>query len=85
MNANSPFYNVTIAIAMLVGRFGLAIAALALTGQFAQQRRKPVTAGTMPTDTALFAILVTGTGFILVALSYLPVLALGPIVEHLVM
>jgi K+-transporting ATPase ATPase A chain len=83
LSANSPFYNITTAIAMMVGRFGLAVPALALSGLFAQQGRKPVTAGTMPTDTALFAILVMGTALIVGALSYFPALALGPIVEHL--
>ena len=83
LSANTPFYNVTTALAMMVGRFGLAIPALALAGLFAQQRRKPPSAGTFPTDTPLFAVLTLATIFIVGALSYVPVLALGPIVEHL--
>jgi K+-transporting ATPase ATPase A chain len=83
LSANTPFYNVTTALAMIAGRFGLTIPALALAGQFAQQRRKAVTDGTLPTDTPLFAGLVIIVVLVVGALSYLPVLALGPIVEHL--
>ena len=83
LSANTPFYNVTTALAMMAGRFGLAIPALALAGLFAQQARKPVTEGTLPTDTPLFAALTIAVVLVVGALSYLPVLALGPIVEHL--
>jgi K+-transporting ATPase ATPase A chain len=83
LSANSAFYNVTTAMAMMAGRFGLAIPALALAGCFAQQGRRPVTDGTLPTDTALFAGLTIATALIIGALSYVPALALGPIVEHL--
>jgi K+-transporting ATPase ATPase A chain len=83
LSANTPFYNITTALAMLAGRFGLAIPALALAGRFARQPSKPVTAGTLPTDTPLFAGLTIATVLIVGALSYLPVLALGPLVEHL--
>ena len=83
LGANTPFYNVTTALAMMAGRFGLAIPALALAGRFAQQQRKPVTDGTLPTDSLLFGGLVTATILVVGALSYLPVLALGPIGEHL--
>jgi K+-transporting ATPase ATPase A chain len=83
LSANTPFYNVTTALAMMVGRFGLAIPALTLAGLFAQQTRKAVTEGTLPTDTALFAALTIASVLIVGALSYMPVLALGPIVEHL--
>jgi K+-transporting ATPase ATPase A chain len=82
---NTPFYNLTTAVAMLAGRFGLAIPALALAGRFARQGIKPVTAGTLPTDTPLFALLTVATILIVGALSYLPVLALGPLVEQLAM
>jgi K+-transporting ATPase ATPase A chain len=68
---------------MIVGRFGLAIPALALAGLFAQQGRKPVSDGTLPTDTPLFAVLTLASILVIGALSYVPVLALGPIVEHL--
>jgi len=82
LSANTPFYNVTTALAMMAGRFGLGILALALAGRLAEQTRKPVTEGTLPTDTTLFAVLTIMTVLIVGALSYLPVLALGPIVEH---
>jgi K+-transporting ATPase ATPase A chain len=83
LSANTPFYNVTTALAMMAGRFGLAIPALALAGRFAMQGRKPVTEGTLATDTPLFAALTIATILIVGALSYLPVLALGPLVEQL--
>jgi K+-transporting ATPase ATPase A chain len=83
LSANTPFYNVTTALAMMAGRFGPGIVALALAGRFAEQTRKAVTEGTLPTDTPLFAVLTIGIVLIVGALSYLPVLALGPIVEHL--
>jgi len=83
LSANTPFYNVTTALAMMAGRFGLGILALALAGRLAEQTRKPVTEGSLPTDTTLFAVLTIMTVLIVGALSYLPVLALGPIVEHL--
>jgi K+-transporting ATPase ATPase A chain len=83
LNANTPFYNVTTALAMMVGRFGLAVPALALAGLFAGQGRRAAGVGTMPIDTPLLAILLLGTVLIVGALSYLPALALGPIAEHL--
>jgi K+-transporting ATPase ATPase A chain len=83
LNANSVFYNLTTAIAMLAGRFGLAALALALAGRFAAQRRWPTTVGTLPSDSAMFAALVLGTILLVGALSFLPVLALGPIAEAL--
>ncbi len=85
LSANSPFYNVTTAIVMVVGRFGLAIPALVLSGMFARQARKPMTPGKLRTDTLLFAIVLVGTAVIVGALTYVPALALGPIVEHLLM
>ena len=83
LSANTPFYNIMTALAMMAGRFGLAIPALALAGRFALQPSKPVTVGTLPTDTPLFAGLTIATILVVGALSYLPVLALGPLVEHL--
>jgi potassium-transporting ATPase potassium-binding subunit len=82
LNANSVFYNATTVIAMLVGRFGLAALALVLAGSFAEQGHKAISTGTLVTDTPTFAILLTATILILTALSYLPALALGPIIEH---
>jgi K+-transporting ATPase ATPase A chain len=85
LSVNTPFYNVTTGIAMIVGRFGLAIPALALAGSFAEQGRRPVTSGTLRTDTLTFAVLLVGTVLIVGGLSYYAALALGPIVEHLIM
>lgn len=70
---------------MLLGRFGLAIPALALARLFALQPQRTVTAGTLRTDTLLFAIVIVGTAVIVVALTYLPALALGPVIENLLM
>jgi potassium-transporting ATPase potassium-binding subunit len=83
LNANSVFYNATTIIAMLAGRYALAALALALAGRFAAQRRWPTTAGTLPIDTPTFGGLVFGTILLGGALSFLPALALGPIVEFL--
>jgi K+-transporting ATPase ATPase A chain len=83
LSANSIFYNSTILLAMIIGRFGLAIPALALAGSFAAQGRRAVTVGTLPTDSFAFGILLVGSGLIIGGLSYLPALSLGPILEHL--
>ena len=83
LSANSPFYNLTTAFAMMAGRFGLAIPALALAGRFAKQGRRPVTVGTLPTDSFQFAGLVVATAVIVVGLGFFPALALGPLVEQL--
>ena len=83
LNANTPFYNLTTALAMMVGRFGLAIPALALANLFGRQRSTPSSAGTLPTHSVSFGVLLTTCLLIMVALSYLPALALGPILERL--
>jgi K+-transporting ATPase ATPase A chain len=70
---------------MMVGRFGLAVSTLALAGSFAAQGRRPTTMGTLPAYTFTFGVLVVGTALIVGLLSYFPVLALGPILEHLLM
>jgi potassium-transporting ATPase potassium-binding subunit len=85
LNANSTFYNLTTAITMMVGRFGMAIPALGLAGLFAAQQPTPESAGTLPTSSWSFAILLTFTALIVSALSYFPALALGPLLEHLTM
>jgi len=82
LNANTPFYNLTTALAMLVGRFGLAIPALALAGLFGRQRNTPSSSGTLPTHSFSFGVLLTTSLVMLAALSYLPALALGPILER---
>jgi len=81
--ANSIFYNAATVIAMMIGRFGLAVPALALAGRFAAQGRRPETAGTFPTDSFLFALVVLGTALIVGALTFFPALCLGPIAEQL--
>ncbi|MCM3869979.1 MAG: potassium-transporting ATPase subunit KdpA [Pyrinomonadaceae bacterium] len=85
LSANSIFYNGTTAVAMMMGRFGLAIPVLALAGSFAMQQRRPATLGTLPAYTFTFGVLVVGTALIVGGLSYFPALALGPIIEHLLM
>ncbi len=83
LNANSLFYNLTTALAMAAGRFGLAALALALAGRFATQVRKPETIGSMPCDTPTFGVLVLGSVILVGALSFLPALVLGPVAEYL--
>jgi K+-transporting ATPase ATPase A chain len=83
LNVNSVFYNATTAIAMLAGRFGLAALALALAGRVAAQQRLSTTSGTLPSDTFTFGFLVFGTVLAVGALSFLPALALGPLLEAL--
>ncbi|HEY7555981.1 MAG TPA: potassium-transporting ATPase subunit KdpA [Candidatus Binatia bacterium] len=83
LNANSVFYNTTTAVAMLAGRFGLVALALALAGRFAAQRRRPMSLGSLPSDTMTFGVLVLGTVVLVGALSFLPALALGPVMEFL--
>jgi len=83
LNANTPFYNLTTAFAMMVGRFGLAIPALSFAALFGRQRNTPESSGTLPTHSFTFGILLTLSLIIIVALSYLPALALGPVLERL--
>src|ERR1017187_857862 len=82
INANTPWYNLTIGLDMLVGRFLFIIPALAIAGSLAKKKLVPVTSGTLPTNGALFVVLLIGTVVIGGALTYFPVLSLGPIVEH---
>jgi K+-transporting ATPase ATPase A chain len=81
LNANTPFYNGTTAAAMLAGRFGLGVVALALAGTLGRARRR-ATAGAVPTDTVLFGVVIIGTALIVGALTYAPALVLGPVLEH---
>ena len=71
-------------IAMLLGRFGLIIPALAIAGSLARKQRVPVTAGTFPTGTPIFGGLVAGVVLIVAGLTFFPALALGPVVEQLI-
>jgi K+-transporting ATPase ATPase A chain len=83
LNANTPFYNVMLAIAMWFGRFGVIVSVLALAGSLAAKKRIAVSAGTMPTHGPLFVMLLIGTVVLVGALNYVPALALGPVAEHL--
>jgi K+-transporting ATPase ATPase A chain len=83
LNANTSWLNTTLAIAMLFGRFFLMIPTLALAGSVARKQRVPPSAGTFPTSTPLFVVLVIGVILIVGALTFLPAIALGPIVEQL--
>jgi K+-transporting ATPase ATPase A chain len=83
LTGNTDWYNTTLALAMLIGRFVLMIATLAIAGSLARKQRVPVSAGTFPTGTPLFTGLLVGVVVIVVGLTYFPVLALGPIVEQL--
>lgn len=85
LNANTPFYNLTIGLAMLVGRFAFIVPMMALAGSLASKKRSAVTTGTFPTTGALFIGLLIGVISIVGALTYFPVYSLGPIVEHLQM
>lgn len=85
LNANTPWYNLTIGLAMLIGRFFFLLPLLAAAGSLAAKKRIPVTSGTFPTHGGLFVGLLVGTVLIVGALTFFPALSLGPIVEHLLM
>jgi len=85
LTGNTIWYNLTIGIAMLVGRFFVIIPALAIAGSFAAKKTAPPSAGTFPTHGGLFVGLLVGVILIVGGLTYFPSLALGPIVEHLAM
>jgi len=83
LSANTTFYNLTTSVAMMVGRFGLAIPALALAGLFAQQARRWGGEGAIRTDTVTFAGLLLAVALIVCGLCFFPALTLGPVLEHL--
>jgi potassium-transporting ATPase potassium-binding subunit len=85
LNANSLFYNSTLALVMLFGRFMMKVPVLALAGSLAAKKTVPQSAGTFPTDGAIFVMLLVGVILIVAALTFFPADALGPIVEHLEM
>ena len=85
ITANTPVYNVLLGIAMIVGRFMVIIPVLAIAGHMSNKRASPTTAGTFPTDSATFTMLLIGVVVIVGALTFFPALALGPIVEQLQM
>ncbi len=83
LGANNLFYNLALGVAMLIGRFGLAVPVLAIAGALARKKKIPASAGTLPTHTPLFIAWLIGVVIIVGALSFFPALALGPIVEQL--
>jgi potassium-transporting ATPase potassium-binding subunit len=82
LSANTPFFNITLALAMMLGRFALIVPMLAVAGSLAAKKHIPPSAGTFPTDGGLFIALLVGVVLILGGLTYFPALALGPVVEH---
>ncbi|MEI6070099.1 MAG: potassium-transporting ATPase subunit KdpA [Methylococcaceae bacterium] len=85
LSANSPFYNIALGIVMLFGRYGIIIPVLAIAGSLAAKKTVPTTLGTLPTHTPLFVMLLIGIVLLVGALTFVPALALGPVVEHLMM
>lgn len=85
LSANAPFYNTLLGLAMLFARYWLIVPVLAIAGSLAAKKIVPASPGTLPTHTPLFVVLLIGTVIIVGALTFIPALALGPIVEHLMM
>ena len=83
LSANTPFYNTALGIAMWISRYWLIVPVLAIAGSLARKKLVPASPGTLPTHTPLFIAFLVGTILILGALTFVPALALGPIVEHL--
>jgi K+-transporting ATPase ATPase A chain len=83
LGANTPFYNTALGTAMFFARYWLAIPALAIAGSLAAKKIVPAGAGTLPTHTPLFVVLLIGSVILVGALTFIPALALGPVVEHL--
>ena len=83
LSANTTFYNVMLAIAMWFGRFAVIVPVLAIAGSLAAKKRLAVTPGTLPTHGPLFVVLLIATVMLVGALTYVPAIALGPVVEHL--
>jgi K+-transporting ATPase ATPase A chain len=85
LSANTPFYNGLLGLAMWLGRFAVIVPVLAIAGSLAAKQRLPVTGGTLPTHGPLFVLLLIGAVLLVGLLNYVPALALGPVVEHLVL
>jgi K+-transporting ATPase ATPase A chain len=83
LSVNTPFYNVLLAVVMWFGRFAFIVPVLAIAGSLARKKRLEATAGTLPTHGVLFISLLVGTVVLVGALTYVPALALGPVIEHL--
>ena len=85
LSANTPFYNTLLGLAMWLGRFGMIVPVLAIAGSLAAKQRLPVTGGTLPTHGPLFVALLVAVVLLVGLLNYVPSLALGPMVEHLML
>ncbi len=85
LNANTNFYNFGLALAMLIGRFGVIVPALAIAGSMAAKKTAPPSSGTFPTDGVTFVALLIGVIVIVGGLTFLPALTLGPVLEHFLM
>jgi K+-transporting ATPase ATPase A chain len=85
LNANTVFYNLSLGLAMLIGRFGVILPVLAIAGSLAQKKTLPAGPGTFQTTGGLFVALLVGTVLLVGALTFFPAVALGPIVEHLLL
>ena len=85
LSANTPFYNTALGICMWLGRFAIIVPVMAMAGSFAAKKRIPVGPGTMPTHGPLFIAILIGSVLLIGLLNYVPALALGPVVEHLML
>ena len=85
LSANTPYWNLTLGLSMLIGRFLMIVPLLAIAGSMVRKKRVPAGPGTFPTDTPLFAGLLVGVVIIVGALTYFPGVSLGPVVEHFLM
>jgi K+-transporting ATPase ATPase A chain len=83
LSVNNPFYNIVLGVLMLVARYWLIIPTLAIAGSLARKKSIPISPGTLPTHTPLFVTLLVGVVILVGALTFIPALALGPVVEHL--
>jgi K+-transporting ATPase ATPase A chain len=85
LNANTPFYNTANGLSMLIGRYLMIIPMMAIAGSLAAKKASPASPGTFPVTTPLFVVLLVGVILIVGALTFFPVLSIGPIVEHFLM
>jgi K+-transporting ATPase ATPase A chain len=83
LSANTPFYNIMLAVAMWFGRFAMIVPVLAIAGSLASKQRLQANAGTMPTHGPMFVLLLVAVVLLVGVLNYVPSLALGPVIEHL--
>jgi K+-transporting ATPase ATPase A chain len=85
LNANTPYYNTLGGVAILIGRYWVAVPMLAIAGSLARKKTIPSSQGTLPTHTLLFMLLLVGLVVVVGALTFFPALAVGPIVEQLML